>query len=330
MKQDFMIELIMEVERNDGIETLLDKDEMQAIFADYSDELDAKDVTRYIDKIPGSNLKSGSDIIQEMFNIKIDLKYILNIIESESGFDVLLDTDEMESVFEDYNDKVDRDTASRYLERIPGSKCRTIDDILNAMKFQIRFVSDGKVISEIYLNKGDEIIAPVTTPKRAPSNGVEYRFEKWNGFKTGDKAVRDAEFDAEFSESIIEHSITFKAEGKTVCTMTLPHNETISAPAAPSKKSDSNFDYKFKEWTGFAKGMKATEDKTFVATFTPIPVDEGSLRTLTYTRPMGGSLFHDCGYQMYWDTKANIMKCNVCAYIANGLQYRGPLPPRIR
>ena len=329
MKQDNMIRLIGEIDREDGLETLLDKDEMQAIFADHMDELDSRDVAKYLDTIPESNLKNSRDIIQTLFDIRIDLAYILNAIKSESGFDTLLDADEMESVFEDYNDIVDRDTISRYLERIPGSECRTIDDIMNSMKIQIRFVSDGKVISEIYLNKDDEIFAPMITPTRAPSNGIEYRFEKWNGFKTGDKAVRDIEYEAEFSESIVEHTITFKAEGKTVLTTKLHHNETINAPAAPLKNSDSNFDYKFKEWMGYTKGMKATDDKAFVATFTPIPIGERFLKTLTYARPLG-TLFHDCGYQMYWDSKANIMKCNVCACIANGLQYRGPLPPRIR
>lgn len=330
MNHNQMIDLIKKIDEKEGMETLLDKNEMTSIFEDYKDELEPEDVKNYLSLIKDSSFTSSNQIIERLFNITIDLKYILTKIKSESGFETLLDVNEMESVFEDYKDVVDKEVIVRYLTKIPNSDLKTIDEIIDSLKYKIEFVSEGKVISTLLLNKGDVILAPKEIPNKKSTKSTEYQFVKWNGFNDGDVAISDKVYEAIFSEKEIEYSIVFVSEDKTISTMKMAFGQTIIAPTAPSKPSNHTFTYKFKEWKGFTEGMTVSGNKTFEAVFESIPTSKGNSKITSCTRPIGMGLFHDCGFQMYFDTKNNIMRCNICAHILNNKEYKGQFPPHIR
>ena len=76
MNHNQMIDLIKKIDEKEGMETLLDKNEMTSIFEDYKDELEPEDVKNYLSLIKDSSFTSSNQIIERLFNITIDLKYI--------------------------------------------------------------------------------------------------------------------------------------------------------------------------------------------------------------------------------------------------------------
>ena len=141
------------------------------------------------------------------------------------------------------------------------------DKTLN--EYTIKFVSEGKEIRSTVLKYGDRINAPVATVKESDVQ-YSYVFKGWSGYTNGMTVTGDATFTAEFDKTLRSYVVKFVSEGITILEKTQKYGSAITLPDAPAKKSDVQYSYVFKVWSGYVDGMTVTGDVTFTAEFDSI------------------------------------------------------------
>lgn len=93
----------------------------------------------------------------------------------------------------------DADVTDFYLNCFMEDFGKNFDATQKDLKaFKIKFVSDGKVISESTLIEGDKIIPPKNPTLKGST------FKGWNGFTDGMTATQDATFEAQFDDGSID------------------------------------------------------------------------------------------------------------------------------
>ncbi len=133
-------------------------------------------------------------------------------------------------------------------------------------EYTIKFVSEGKEIRSTVLKYGDRINAPVATVKESDVQ-YSYTFKGWFGYTDGMTVTGDATFTAEFNKTLRSYNVKFVSEGIDVLKKTQKYGSVITLPDAPAKKSDVQYSYVFKGWSGYTEGMTVTGDMVFTAEF---------------------------------------------------------------
>lgn len=142
--------------------------------------------------------------------------------------------------------------------------------------YSVTFVVDGQTYLSQTLEYGAAIVLP-EDPVKESSEGVDYRFDGWDGYTEGMTVSSDHTFTARFLPTTHEYTISFVVDGEVFSESKLHFGDVITAPEGmPTKESDSENSYTFSGWYGFTEGMTVSGDMTFEATFDPSPLDDGS------------------------------------------------------
>ena len=142
--------------------------------------------------------------------------------------------------------------------------------------YSVTFIVDGQTYLSQTLEYGAAIILP-EDPVKESSEGVDYRFDGWDGYTEGMTVSSDHTFTARFLPTTHEYTISFVVDGEVFSESKLHFGDVITAPEGmPTKESDSENSYTFSGWYGFTEGMTVSGDMTFEATFDPSPLDDGS------------------------------------------------------
>jgi hypothetical protein len=70
---------------------------------------------------------------------------------------------------------------------------------------------------------------------------------------------------------VLEYTVVFESEGKTIVTYKCLYGETVTPPGAPSKASDGKYTYTFFGWS--SPIVPVTEDAVYSAIFTHTPIE---------------------------------------------------------
>lgn len=142
--------------------------------------------------------------------------------------------------------------------------------------YSVTFIVDGQTYLSQTLEYGAAIILP-EDPVKESSEGVDYRFDGWDGYAEGVTVSSDHTFTARFLPTTHEYTISFVVDGEVFSESKLHFGDVITAPEGmPTKESDSENSYTFSGWYEFTEGMTVSGDMTFEATFDPSPLDDGS------------------------------------------------------
>lgn len=142
--------------------------------------------------------------------------------------------------------------------------------------YSVTFVVDGQTYLSQTLEYGAAIVLP-EDPVKESSEGVDYRFDGWDGYTEGMTVSSDHTFTARFLPTTHEYTISFVVDGEVFSESKLHFGDVITAPEGmPTKESDSENSYSFSGWDGFSEGMTVSGDMTFEATFDASPLDGGS------------------------------------------------------
>ena len=148
----------------------------------------------------------------------------------------------------------------------------TITIVYQIQSYTVNFTVDGETYQTYRFDYGETVTAPTEDPVKEQDERNTYEFTGWNGFTDGMTVTGDMTFEAQFSPSDHEYTITFKVDGETVQEMKLKYGETVIAPAEAPEKDG----FEFTGWSGYEENMTVTGDMTFEAQFQEIPQDDGS------------------------------------------------------
>ena len=138
--------------------------------------------------------------------------------------------------------------------------------------FLLTFMFDESTVYEkIYVMPNTAYVTPAIDPVKEVPGETIYEFIGWNGLPNdGSVVTDDVTLSASFEGTAKKYKITFM-NGDFGQTFELEKDETIIAPTIlPSKQPTDEFEYTFKEWTGFTEGMLVTGEQTFYADFNPV------------------------------------------------------------
>ncbi len=108
----------------------------------------------------------------------------------------------------------------------------------------------------------------IEIPEAAVRHG--YDIEVKNGEEILDLdefTVTDSDLSITLSYTYTLFSIDFVVDGNVYEHYDLFYNDPITLPEAPTKETDAQFIYSFKEWDGYTTGMTVTDDVSFNAVF---------------------------------------------------------------
>ncbi|TQS82681.1 MAG: hypothetical protein A3Q59_04155 [Methanomethylophilus alvi] len=112
--------------------------------------------------------------------------------------------------------------------------------------YEITFTVDGSSKTS-KLEYGSVITLP-ETPSRESTVGTVYTFKGWKGYEAGMTVAGDAEFTAEFSESLRCYDIVFLNDnGSTISEATIGYGLPIEVPSV-EKESTAQYDFVFRGW----------------------------------------------------------------------------------
>ena len=142
------------------------------------------------------------------------------------------------------------------------------------LTYNVKFISDGKIIGAYTADYGSEIVLPEENPVKEADSKYTYTFDSWKGYTEGmtvpDHAV---ELVAQYTCTPVEYTVKFISEGKIVEEYKAGYGTAISLPANPVKASDSKYNYTFDSWEGYTEGMSVPDyDIELVAQYTSAPV----------------------------------------------------------
>ena len=136
------------------------------------------------------------------------------------------------------------------------------------INYTVKFVNEGKVISEKTYHYGDTVEVPAN-PTRAADETYTYTFTGW------DKAVAETctgsvIYTATYASTYIDYTVKFINQGVTVSEKTDYHyGDAIVVPETPAKAEDKTYTYIFAGWTPEV-ATSVTGNATYEATFTPV------------------------------------------------------------
>ncbi len=134
----------------------------------------------------------------------------------------------------------------------------------------VRFETQGTVPEDMtdlgfaVKSTGDKI----EIPEAAVRHG--YDIEVLNGeeiLNLEEFTVTDSDLVITLSYTYTLFSIDFVVDGEVYEHYDLFYNDPITLPEAPTKETDAQFIYSFKEWDGYTAGMTVTDDISFNAVF---------------------------------------------------------------
>ncbi len=130
--------------------------------------------------------------------------------------------------------------------------------------------SDGSVITEKTIGKGEKIVVPEENPVKASTAKYSYTFAGWEGYTEGMTITEDITFTPIFTETINKYTYRFENEDGTLITSgTEDYGFSIALPSeTPQKPSTAKYTYTFAGWDGYSEGMTLTGNVTFKAKFT--------------------------------------------------------------
>ena len=138
-------------------------------------------------------------------------------------------------------------------------------------EYSVVFSCDGSVVSQTTKHYGDAITAPNTVPVKDPTPTYEYTFYGWEGYSHNMTVTEDVEFEAMFTETFREYTVTFLFNNEVYRSDRLHYNATIALPLEnPSIPSDDTYDHVFAGWEGYTNGMKVTDSVSFNAVFNDV------------------------------------------------------------
>lgn len=131
--------------------------------------------------------------------------------------------------------------------------------------YTVKFVADGKVVSEQNLSWGDAVNVPAD-PTKAADNYNTYEFKNWTP-SVSETCKGDVTYTAVFDQTAIEYTITFLNEDDSVYdSYKVGYGEALTTPVAPTKESTDTTKYTFAGWTPVVPAT-CEGNATFKATF---------------------------------------------------------------
>ncbi len=126
---------------------------------------------------------------------------------------------------------------------------------------------DGSVLYELIFERNSVITLP-DVPKKEPTVELAYTFEKWEGYTEGMQITEDISFNAVFTSSTREYTVTFYDEDRVtvVLEQRIPYGEAI-IPPEHTKESTIQYDYTLVRWENYEKDMLVTGDLSCYAVF---------------------------------------------------------------
>ena len=149
-------------------------------------------------------------------------------------------------------------------------------------EYTLKFISDGKTVSEKKLKEGDAITKPADPSKSG------YTFKGWDPEVPAKMPANNLTFTAKFEKSATDpvtlYTVKFTADGKTVKEEKLEEGDAITKPADPSKSG-----YTFKGWNPEVPAKMPAKDMTFTAKFEKDAVTPGEtdISKVTISAPSG-------------------------------------------
>ncbi|MBQ4086908.1 MAG: leucine-rich repeat protein [Clostridia bacterium] len=132
--------------------------------------------------------------------------------------------------------------------------------------YTYQFISEGKVVSEITAEYGTEIKLPAD-PVKNSTQQYTYIFSGWDGYTKGMTLTKDITFTAAFHSRINQYTYQFRDNGKVIFEKTVDYGTEIELPKNPHREPTQEYTYTFDGWDGYTKGMKITEDVSFISRY---------------------------------------------------------------
>ena len=134
--------------------------------------------------------------------------------------------------------------------------------------YKVVFKVDNEIVKETELAYGEEIIPPYAIPTKEGDAQYSYTFIGWAGFESGALVSGNAEYEAQFSQSINEYVVVFKANGIVIKEEILAYGTAITAPETiPTKEGNAQYSYTFTGWAGFEDGAVVAKNTEYDAQF---------------------------------------------------------------
>ncbi|MBQ4536997.1 MAG: InlB B-repeat-containing protein, partial [Lachnospiraceae bacterium] len=111
---------------------------------------------------------------------------------------------------------------------------------------------------------GTEIKLPAD-PVKNSTQQYTYIFSGWDGYTKGMTLTKDITFTAAFHSRINQYTYQFRDNGKVIFEKTVDYGTEIELPKNPHREPTQEYTYTFDGWDGYTKGMKITEDVSFIS-----------------------------------------------------------------
>ncbi|MBQ9727419.1 MAG: hypothetical protein IJV65_07930 [Kiritimatiellae bacterium] len=141
--------------------------------------------------------------------------------------------------------------------------------------YEIVFNVDQVAVLTTNAPYGDTLYGPATDPTKASSESTDFAFAGWTNVLAGGAAVATADlpavttnatWDAVFTESAREYTITWTMDDDSVIDTTTVAYGATPTHADPTKASTAEFSYEFAGWS--PEVVEVTGEATYKATFT--------------------------------------------------------------
>ena len=151
------------------------------------------------------------------------------------------------------------------------------------IEYNVKFISDGNIISDVNYHYGDTVVVP-SNPEKDPTVQYTYTFTGWTPEVVD--VIGDATYTAIFTESLRKYTINFVNYDGTILQSSLVTYGTVPTydGATPTKESTVQYTYTFDGWDNAIVAVSG--DATYTALFTQ------ALRkyTITFKAPNGDVL----------------------------------------
>ena len=147
------------------------------------------------------------------------------------------------------------------------------------IEYQIRFISEGKVLDTVSYHYGDTVVAPDLTPVKAEDNTYTYEFAGWSPELS--TVTGAADYTAQFNPVYKNYKVVFENYDSSVISSKSDYHygDEVIQPDAPVKPADNTYTYEFEGWD--SEVTPVTGDVVYKAVFTPKYIDY-TVRFLDY------------------------------------------------
>ena len=127
---------------------------------------------------------------------------------------------------------------------------------------------NGTELSKVNYKYEERINIP-DNPTREADETYTYEFLGWNPEVT-EIVTDNVEYTAQYTETYIEYSITFKDYDETIISSKTDYHygDTIELPESPIREADDDYEYEFAGWD--KEVIKVTKDEVYTATYDAI------------------------------------------------------------